>query len=85
MQEYTQIDATANLLRLKERRNNARKRDIVEFGVSVGQCNLISGVEYLQSRGIEANIILRVLCELLASAQQQQEPNARYLQGPPLE
>jgi hypothetical protein len=65
MQEHHHTDATMEALHPRERRQNLRKRNIVEYGVLVGEINLISGVEYLQSRGIEAEIIERVLLDLL--------------------
>jgi hypothetical protein len=66
MHEHSQLNIAPQAPRLPERRRNRRKRSIVDSGVSVGQENLISGVEYLQSREIEASIIMRVLLELLA-------------------
>ena len=77
----SQRDATPEALRLKERRNDVEKRSIVERGVSAGQLNLIAGVEYLQSRDIEAGITMRVLCALLArrlSTQALHEPAAHF-------
>lgn len=66
MQKHSHTDATVEALPPKERRKNIRKRIIVEYGVSLGEINLVSGVEYLQSHGIEAHIIERVLLELLS-------------------
>ena len=77
----SQLDPAPAVPRLQERRNNLKKRNIVERGISAGQVNVIAGVEYLQSRDIEAGITLRVLCALLArrlSTQALQEPEARY-------
>ncbi len=48
----------------KERRKDTRKRDIVARGIHAGRDNVLIGVEYLQSRGIEARIIRRVLLRL---------------------
>jgi hypothetical protein len=69
MQEHSQHEIARQVPRLPERRRNRRKRSIVDSGISVGQENLISGVEYLQSRGIEASIVTRVLLALLADRQ----------------
>jgi hypothetical protein len=77
MQEHSQTDTPVDALHPKERRNNLRKRKIVEFGVLIGDMNLISGVEYLQSHGVEAHIIERVLLESLSrrlSSHQPDEP-----------
>lgn len=49
-----------------ERRKNTRQRDVVARGVAAGDTNVLAGVEYLQSRGIDAQIIQRVLLQLLA-------------------
>ena len=48
----------------RERRKDARKRDIVARGTVAGRVNLLCGVEFLQFRGIEAHIIRRVLLQL---------------------
>ncbi len=65
MQEHHHTHPTPAAPRFRERRKNARKRDIVAHGVSAGQTNVVRGVEYLQSRGIETDIIKRVLLQLL--------------------
>ena len=64
MQELSPI-ITAVTIHFKERRKNYRTRDIIERGVSAGQFSLISGLEYLQSRGIDADTINRVLLDML--------------------
>ena len=77
MQEHSQTDATMDARSPKERRKDIRKRKIVEYGVLIGDTNLISGVEYLQSQGVEAHIIQRVLLESLSrrlSSHQPDEP-----------
>ncbi len=66
MQEPLQPNAALDAPRVRERRKNLRKRGVVANGVIAGQANVVSGVEYLQSRGIEADIIKRVLLALLA-------------------
>lgn len=48
----------------RERRKDARKRDMVARGRHAARNNLVSGVEYLQARGIEGHIIRRVLLQL---------------------
>jgi hypothetical protein len=77
MQEHSKTDAIMDPRSPKERRKDIRKRQIVEFGVLIGDTNLISGVEYLQSQGVEAHIIERVLLESLSrrlSSHQPDEP-----------
>jgi hypothetical protein len=77
MQEHSKTDAIMDARSPKERRKDIRKRQIVEFGVLIGDTNLISGVEYLQSQGVEAHIIERVLLESLSrrlSSHQPDEP-----------
>ncbi len=59
MQEHLHTHPTQAAPRFRER------RDIVAHGVSAGQTNVVRGVEYLQSRGIETDIIKRVLLQLL--------------------
>lgn len=80
MQKHARIDAAVRAP-LKERRTNYRKRDIVEYGVSVGQFSLIAGLEYLQSREIDATTIKRVLLDTLEGGCKQavaREPADRY-------
>lgn len=83
MQEYSHTNAAVKAIRLNERRQNIRKRNIVEHGVLMAEISLISGVEYLQSHGIEADIIKRVLLELLSrrlSSRQIGQSNSHQMQ-----
>ncbi len=73
MQEHLYTNAALEAPRFRERRKNLRKRGVVANGVIAGQANVVSGVEYLQSRGIEADIIKRVLLALLARRLASQE------------
>lgn len=73
MQEYPHTNP-AGRPSFGERRRNLRKRDIVAKGVLAGQSNVIAGVEYLKSRGIEADIIARVLLRLLTHRMALREP-----------
>ncbi len=66
MQEHFHIANGMQAPRLKDRRRNSGKRACVDQGVSVGRENLVAGAEYLHSRGIEPEIIRRVLLALLA-------------------
>lgn len=66
MQQISHIETGTQAPRLKDRRRNSGKRALVEHGIGVGRENLIAGAEYLDARGIEPEIIRRVLLALLA-------------------
>lgn len=66
---------------MNERRKNYRKRDIVAYGVSIGRFSVISGLEYLQAREIDADTIKRVLLDMLKAGGEQavaREPADRH-------
>jgi hypothetical protein len=66
MQEHSHSATGMQAPRLKDRRRNSGKRARVDQGISAGRENLVAGAEYLHSRGIEPEIIRRVLLALLA-------------------
>ncbi len=64
MQVHRHLNSTLDVPPGRERRSDTHKRDIVARGIHAGRDNVLIGVEYLQSRGIEARIIRRVLLRL---------------------
>ena len=80
MQEHVHSQSAPDTPGFRERRKDTRKRDVVARGAHAGRDNVLSGVEYLQARGIEAHIIRRVLMRLLtgrrAFLQAQAAPSA---------
>ena len=66
MLEQTKVTTVAETPHRVERRKNIRQRDIVSYGMIAGQDNVIAGVEYLRARGVEAQIIERVVQRMLA-------------------
>ena len=74
MQQYDISTVATDQPARRARRNDTRKRDIVARGAVAGRDNLLSGVEYLQSHGEEAQMIRRVLHELLNRRAAQCQP-----------
>jgi hypothetical protein len=74
MQQYDISTVATDQPARRARRNDTRKRDIVARGAVAGRDNLLSGVEDLQSHGVEAQMIRRVLHELLNRRAAQCQP-----------